>query len=181
MGEGARRRTEFRAPPPHARAIPTTPYQRAAAIRPREEDTTMLTLLRNTDPGFAALSAEVSRLMNDITQPGARGYGLAPSADIVETEAGFQVVLDLPGLDPAAIKLDIENDTLTVQADRKQPALADGANLHRSERRFGTSSGRSRSRRRWTARASRHATTPASWPSRCRSATRRSRGPSRSR
>jgi HSP20 family protein len=112
--------------------------QRAAAIRPREEDTTMLTLLRNPDPAFATLSAEVNRLMNDLTQPGARGYGLAPAADILENEAGFQVVLDVPGLDPAAIKLDIENDTLTVQADRKQPALADGATLHRGERRFGT-------------------------------------------
>lgn len=98
----------------------------------------MLTLLRNPDTGFAALSAEMDRLMNDIATPRAWSPGHAPSADVLETEAGFRVVLDLPGLDPATIKLDLEDDTLTVQADRARPALAEGEKLHRSERRFGT-------------------------------------------
>ena len=35
-------------------------------------------------------------------------------------------------------KIDVENDTLTVQAERKQPSLAKGETLHRSERAFGT-------------------------------------------
>jgi HSP20 family protein len=100
----------------------------------------MLTLWGNPENGFASLSAEVDRMMKDLVHPGnaAWSYGLAPAADVLETEADYRVVLDLPGLDPAAIKLEVENDTLTVQAERKQPALAKGEALHRTERPFGT-------------------------------------------
>jgi HSP20 family protein len=97
----------------------------------------MLTLWRTPENGFAALSAEVDRLMKDLVQPGAAGR-FAPAADILETEADYRVVLDVPGHDPASIKLEVEDDTLTVQAERKQPALAKGETLHRSERPFGT-------------------------------------------
>jgi HSP20 family protein len=101
----------------------------------------MTTLWKNTNDGFATLTAEMDRLVNGLVRnPGAApwSYGLSPAADVLETEAGYEVVLDLPGLDPAAVKIDLENDTLTVQADRKQPAAAQGATLHRSERSFGT-------------------------------------------
>jgi HSP20 family protein len=83
----------------------------------------------------------MDRLMNDLVAPraGAWSYGLAPAADVLETEAEYRVVLDLPGHDPAAIQLQVENDTLTIQSERKQPALAKGEAAHRSERAFGTS------------------------------------------
>ncbi len=100
----------------------------------------MTMLWNDRNDGFAALTAEVDRLVNGLARPvaGAWSYGLAPAADVLETEAGFRVVLDLPGLDPAALKIDIENDTLSVQAERKQPAPAQGETVHRSERSFGT-------------------------------------------
>jgi HSP20 family protein len=100
----------------------------------------MLTLWRNPTTGLAALGEEMERMVKDLAQPdpAAWSYGLAPGADVIETEADFRVVLDLPGQDPAAVKIDVENDTLTVQAERKQPALAKGETLHRTERAFGT-------------------------------------------
>ncbi|BDG04461.1 Hsp20/alpha crystallin family protein [Anaeromyxobacter oryzae] len=100
----------------------------------------MTTLWNDRNGGFAALTAEVDRLVNGLARPaaGAWSYGLAPAADVLETEAGYRVVLDLPGLEPAALKIDIENDTLSVQAERKQPVLAGGETVHRSERSFGT-------------------------------------------
>jgi HSP20 family protein len=99
-----------------------------------------MTTLWKTTNGLSALGAEMDRLMNGIARPAAGpwSYGLAPAADVLETDAGYQVVIDLPGHDPAAVRIDLENDTLTVQADRKQPALAAGQTLHRSERLFGT-------------------------------------------
>jgi HSP20 family protein len=98
----------------------------------------VLNLWRNPETTLAALSAEMDRLMNDVAAPARSWTGLAPAADIVETEADYRVVLDLPGHDPAAIGLQVEKDTLTVQADRKQPAAAAGETVHRSERSFGT-------------------------------------------
>ncbi|MGC3997756.1 MAG: Hsp20/alpha crystallin family protein [Anaeromyxobacter sp.] len=98
----------------------------------------MLTF-RNTDRALAALGAEMDRMMNGLAAgQAAWSGGLAPAADVVETEAAYRVVLDLPGIDPAAIRLQVEKDVLTVQADRKQPVAVQGETVHRSERAFGT-------------------------------------------
>ena len=97
----------------------------------------MLTLWKNPDRAFAALSDEMDRLVNG-TNGNAWSYGLAPAADVVETEGAYKVLLDLPGIDPAAIQLRVEKDTLSVQVDRKQPQPVAGETVHRSERAFGT-------------------------------------------
>ena len=97
----------------------------------------MLTMWSNPENTLAALDEEVGRLVNGIATP-AWSYGLAPAADVLETEADYRVVLDLPGLDPAAIRLQVEKDTLNIQAERKQPVPGAGETAHRSERAFGT-------------------------------------------
>ena len=97
----------------------------------------MLTLWKNPDRAFAALNEEMDRLVNGVA--GATwSYGLAPAADVLETEGEYRVLLDLPGIDPAAIQLRVEKDTLSVQVDRKQPQPTAGETVHRSERAFGT-------------------------------------------
>jgi HSP20 family protein len=97
----------------------------------------MLTFWRNPETTLAALDAQFDRLLNDAAAP-RWSYGLTPAADVLETEAGYRVLLDLPGLDPATIKLQVEKDTLSVQAERKQPAPVAGETVHHSERAFGT-------------------------------------------
>jgi HSP20 family protein len=100
----------------------------------------MLTLWRTPEATLAGLTAEMDRLLKDVApSTGAwNGYGLSPAADIAETDAAFLVTLDLPGLDPKAIELRVENDTLSIQAERKQPETAEGTTVHRSERAYGT-------------------------------------------
>ncbi len=97
----------------------------------------MLTLWNTPDRAFAALNDEMDRLVNGMAATG-WSYGLTPAADVLETEAEYKVLLDLPGIDPAAIQLRVEKDTLSVQVDRKQPQAAAGETVHRSERAFGT-------------------------------------------
>ena len=65
---------------------------------------------------------------------------LAPAADILETEAGLTLQLDLPGHEPQRIEVKVENERLTVRSERKsaQTAQAPGAQQLLSERRFGT-------------------------------------------
>ncbi len=98
----------------------------------------MLTLWR-TNHALPSLAAEVNRLMNDValTTPAFSATGLTPPADVLEDAQGFRVVLDLPGVDPASIKLSVEKDTLDVAAERKLSALAPGEELLRSERALG--------------------------------------------
>jgi HSP20 family protein len=101
----------------------------------------MVTLWRNPDATFAALSREMDRLVNDIARPsqaGWAGYGLTPAADILESEAAFKVVLDLPGHDPQTIQIQVEHGTLTVQSERKFADPAKDETVHRSERAHGT-------------------------------------------
>lgn len=98
----------------------------------------MLTLWRTTH-ALPTLAAEVNRLMNDVAlaTPAFAATGLTPPADVLEATNEYRVVLDLPGVDPASIKITVEKDTLQVQAERKLAALAAGEELHRSERAFG--------------------------------------------
>jgi HSP20 family protein len=98
----------------------------------------MLTLWR-TNHALPTLAAEVSRLMNDValTTPAFSATGLTPPADILETAQEYRVLLDLPGVDPASIKLTVEKDTLQVSAERRFAGLSGGEELHRSERAFG--------------------------------------------
>ncbi len=98
----------------------------------------MLTLWRTPERTLAALSEEMDRLVNGVSGSNAWSYGLAPAADVLETEAEYRVLMDLPGIDPSAIQLRVEKDTLTVQVDRKQLQPAAGETVHRSERAFGT-------------------------------------------
>ena len=97
----------------------------------------MLTLWRTTHalPTFA----EVNRLINDValTTPAFQATGLTPPADVLENAQEYRVAIDLPGVDPATIKLEVENDTLQVAADRKFAPPAAGDELLRSERAFG--------------------------------------------
>jgi HSP20 family protein len=100
----------------------------------------MLTLWRN-ESTLPTLLAEMHRLARDVAQPsdGAwNNYGLRPAADIVEAESGFEVTLDMPGVDPKAIQIRVEEQTLTVQAERRQAAPPKEGSVHRSERPTGT-------------------------------------------
>src|SRR5512133_857259 len=97
----------------------------------------MLTLWTHPDKTLAALNEQMDRLMNGVAGT-SWSYGLTPAADVIETEGAYRVVLDLPGIDPAALQLRVEKDTLSVQVDRKQPQEAAGETVHRSERAYGT-------------------------------------------
>ncbi len=86
----------------------------------------MTILWRNPGGALAALSDELDRTA-----------GVTPAADVVETDAAFRVSLDLPGHDPKAIDIQVENDTLTVRSERRFRVPPEGEVVHRSERAYG--------------------------------------------
>jgi HSP20 family protein len=59
------------------------------------------------------------------------------SADVVETADELQLAVDLPGHDPRNIQVQVEGDTLTIQAERKPQALPEGAAFLMHERAAG--------------------------------------------
>jgi HSP20 family protein len=71
------------------------------------------------------LQDRMNRLFEDATQR--RGQGTedeferadwTPAADIYETESGYLIAMDLPGIDREALELDVEDNRLIVKGTR---------------------------------------------------------------
>ena len=62
---------------------------------------------------------------------------LAPPVDVHEDEQGLEIALDLPGISADSIQIEAENQTLTVQAERRYERR-EGRTAHRVERSYGS-------------------------------------------
>lgn len=94
---------------------------------------------------FGDLATDMEHLMGELFGDVAAKAGgertLAPRLDIAETETGFVVEVDLPGLSKEDVDIELSEDTLTITGHRKT-ASDEGKNYHRRERysgRFGRS------------------------------------------
>ena len=54
-----------------------------------------------------------------------------PRADILEGDKDYQIRLDLPGVDSKALEINVENQTLTIQASREFPVAEEYKALRR--------------------------------------------------
>lgn len=61
-----------------------------------------------------------------------------PSANLVETEKQFEVSLDLPGIDPSDVNVEVLDDQLSIVGERKSETKENGKTYHRIERRYGS-------------------------------------------
>lgn len=62
----------------------------------------------------------------------------SPLTDVYETQREFVVVMDLPGVSAADIKISVENDALTVSGERNFGKVLEDETFHRVERLYGT-------------------------------------------
>lgn len=71
-----------------------------------------------------------------------RGCGVAaandwvPRTDVVETEQGYQLQLDLPGVKKEELDIQVNHDTVTIKGERKLASARDA--YHRVERPHGS-------------------------------------------
>ena len=61
-----------------------------------------------------------------------------PSVDLTETETGFILTLDVPGIPKEDLNLAVKDNVLTISGERKAMGEDEGTKRWRSERRFGT-------------------------------------------
>lgn len=61
-----------------------------------------------------------------------------PRADIRETSAAYEIDVDLPGVDPQAVSIEVEKGLLKLQGNRGVFEQEEGVTLHRQERRSGS-------------------------------------------
>jgi HSP20 family protein len=88
---------------------------------------------------LASLS-EMSRLMSGLLegQASRAPQSWIPPLDVWETEQEVVYAFDLPGIPQDKISLEVQDDTLTVSAERERVTQESGDQFFRFERRYGT-------------------------------------------
>lgn len=90
---------------------------------------------------FASLREEfgdvASNLLGEVGEAWPRGL-MVPSLDLSETDGDVEVRLDLPGIKPDEIDIQLSDNTLTVSGQRKEEKEEKGKTYHRVERRQGS-------------------------------------------
>src|SRR5579872_5795785 len=100
----------------------------------------MATLVR-WDPlrEVTAMQTQLSRLMNGLfDSDGAAQQSWAPTLDAWETDGELVYAFDLPGVPQEKISIEVEDNLLTVSAERERTDDVARENYHRVERRFGS-------------------------------------------
>ncbi|WBA40521.1 Hsp20/alpha crystallin family protein [Hymenobacter canadensis] len=103
----------------------------------------MATLLYNNRPALRpsrAFNAVLSDMLRDtlpaVNQP---SKSFAPAADVLETAAGFELHLALPGIAKDAVSIDFQEGQLVISGERKAPEATENApKFHRTETGYGS-------------------------------------------
>ena len=61
-----------------------------------------------------------------------------PTVDISETENGFEIRAELPGVSENDVNISVTDNLLTIKGEKHQEAETEGKNYHRVERRYGS-------------------------------------------
>jgi HSP20 family protein len=61
----------------------------------------------------------------------------SPLANVAETENGFEITLDLPGVKPEEVNIEFRQGDLWISGELKQEQESKGKNWHRMERQWG--------------------------------------------
>jgi HSP20 family protein len=86
----------------------------------------------------AALQNELGRFMNSLMEGDGGAQRWVPAVDIWETENEIVYAFDLPGIDQEKISVEVENDALTLSAERERTQQESRDTFFRFERRYGT-------------------------------------------
>jgi HSP20 family protein len=88
---------------------------------------------------LATLQTEMSRLMNGLFEGSGRtAQSWVPAVDVWETETELVYAFDLPGVQEEQISIELQDDTLTVSAQRERTDERTEDGFVRYERRFGS-------------------------------------------
>jgi HSP20 family protein len=88
---------------------------------------------------LASLQSDMSRFVNGMFETtGRANQNWVPPLDVWETADELVYAFDLPGLVEKDISIEVQDDTLTVSAEREKTVAESSDRFYRFERRFGT-------------------------------------------
>lgn len=98
------------------------------------------------DP-FTTLHREMNRLFDDVLRGGPAAAGgnmprtnmlLAPNMDVSETDKEVRIQAELPGVTEKDVDLSVDDNVLTIRAEKRQERKEEREGVHFSERNYGT-------------------------------------------
>ncbi len=110
------------------------------------------------DQSFLTIRSEIDRLFEDFLREckppfrwrgsGYNPFGrvemeightgeVLPRADMAETEAGYTLTLELPGVAETDIEISLANGLLIIEGNKRPPAVDEDLKVHVSERHYG--------------------------------------------
>src|SRR3954452_12431420 len=85
------------------------------------------------------MSEEMDRIFGEFGrgQSGAGGGMWSPAIEVSQREGKYIVHAELPGLKPEEVKVELTDDALVIQGERRSQNEENQGGMHRSERRYG--------------------------------------------
>ena len=95
-------------------------------------------MVRYNPWGVGELQNEINRLFTNWgdSESSSATATWMPTVDIHEYDTRFQLFVDLPGIDPGAVNITLDNGVLTISGERSFPSVPEGEQMvtRRSER-----------------------------------------------
>ena len=85
--------------------------------------------IRFAQPVFRTETKSPVESMIDDMFPSSFGRSSFPAVDVVEIEAEFELVAEMPGLKKEDVKISVEDRTLTLSGERKHSGFPDGTTI----------------------------------------------------
>ncbi len=119
--------------------------RRTSVPSPYREPPSLFTLHREMNRVFDDLFQMMDRFFSDRELPspfvGRGGFlreeTFVPRVNVSETEEEFRVSAELPGLTEKDVRVELEDNVLTIQGERKEEHDEKGCNWHRVEQCYG--------------------------------------------
>jgi len=85
------------------------------------------------------ISEEMDRVFQEVglEREGNDGIGWSPAIEVAQKDGKYSVHAELPGLSPNDVKVEVANDALVIQGERKVEREENEKGLRRTERQYG--------------------------------------------
>jgi HSP20 family protein len=83
------------------------------------------------------MSEELDRVFGESNERGQRERTWTPAIEVMQREGNFVIRAELPGLKPEDVKLEITDDAIVLEGERKDEREENKGGLHVTERRYG--------------------------------------------
>jgi HSP20 family protein len=85
------------------------------------------------------MTEEMDRMFQDINMERdiSSGGGWSPAIEVTQSDNKLNINAELPGLEPKDVKVEVENDALVIQGERRSETEEKKAGVQRTERQYG--------------------------------------------